>query len=239
MASKSRNLFVSAMASELAQNVADGGNLKPPGSLVITELEGDLFECSREYSLAHCISADVVMGKGIARTFVEVYGRKSEIARQGKGKGEVAVLDITREGEPARFVYNLVTKVKCDNKPTHDDLRRSLEAMRSHCSSNNIVKLAMPRIGCGLDQLEWAKVRKTLELVFDSPDSGVKHIQVYTLPKRNHFKGPRKGYSERKKRFYHPAPARPSWFELELGSDCVLAPKSHGRHNLFFLYLFA
>ena len=213
--------------------------MQRPGSLVITELNGDLFDCPREYSLAHCISADVVMGKGIAKTFVEVYGRKSDIASQGKDTGEVAVLNIASEGEPARFVYNLVTKLNCNDKPTYNDLKRSLEAMRSHCYSHDVVNLAMPRIGCGLDLLEWTEVRKILQVVFNSPESSVEEIQVYTLPKKTNFRAPPKKYSKREKRRYHQAPVRPSWFDLELGSDCVLAPKSNGRHLLYVLNLLA
>lgn len=35
----------------------------------ITEVSGDLFTASKEYSIGHCVSADLRMGKGIAVKF--------------------------------------------------------------------------------------------------------------------------------------------------------------------------
>lgn len=32
------------------------------------------------------------------------------------------------------------------------------------------MKLAMPRIGCGLDRLEWAKVKKIIKATFANTD---------------------------------------------------------------------
>uniref|UniRef100_A0A3P8RTM2 Uncharacterized protein n=1 Tax=Amphiprion percula TaxID=161767 RepID=A0A3P8RTM2_AMPPE len=53
------------------------------------------------------------------------------------------------------FIYYLVTKQRAFHKPTYNSLLHSLEDMRSHCIWNGVHKLSMPRIGCGLDQLEW------------------------------------------------------------------------------------
>lgn len=35
----------------------------------ITEISGDLFSASKDYSIGHCVSADLHMGKGIAVKF--------------------------------------------------------------------------------------------------------------------------------------------------------------------------
>lgn len=35
----------------------------------ITEISGDLFQAPKEYSIGHCVSADLRMGKGIAVKF--------------------------------------------------------------------------------------------------------------------------------------------------------------------------
>lgn len=35
----------------------------------IVEVDGNLFEAPKEYSLAHCVAADMRMGSGIAVTF--------------------------------------------------------------------------------------------------------------------------------------------------------------------------
>ena len=42
--------------------------------------------------------------------------------------------------------------------------------MRDYCEEYDIVKIAMPRIGCGLDRLEWDKVYDMLEDVLYTTD---------------------------------------------------------------------
>ena len=47
------------------------------------EIKGNLFDSDKATSLAHCISADVHMGKGIAVTFKKMFGGVEELRRQG------------------------------------------------------------------------------------------------------------------------------------------------------------
>lgn len=82
-----------------------------------------------------------------------------------KGVGDVAVL--LRDG---RYVYYLITKPQYFNKPTYDTLQSSLSVMKSHCVKNNVTSLSMPKIGCGLDQLQWPKVESILREVFQDMD---------------------------------------------------------------------
>lgn len=42
--------------------------------------------------------------------------------------------------------------------------------MREICQDNDIKKVAMPIIGCGLDRLKWDKVSKTIKKMFDDMD---------------------------------------------------------------------
>lgn len=39
----------------------------------LIEVNGDLFSASPEYSMCHCVAADLRMGKGIAVKFRQVY----------------------------------------------------------------------------------------------------------------------------------------------------------------------
>lgn len=77
-----------------------------------------------------------------------------------KDVGEVAVL---HRGK--RYIYYLITKPKYFDKPTYKTLEDSLEAMKKHCVANGVTALSMPRIGCGLDKLEWPKVEECLNSV--------------------------------------------------------------------------
>ncbi|XP_061177214.1 ADP-ribose glycohydrolase OARD1-like [Saccostrea echinata] len=151
--------------------MAEGGTNKM--SFHLEEKKGDLFSCPSTFSLAHCISEDVRMGKGIAVLFKKKFGGVEEIKKQGVKPGGVAVLD--RSG---RYIYYLVTKVKYSDKPTYDSLRASLEAMKDHCLKHQVRHLAMPRIGCGLDLLKWEEVSLILVETFHDTDIS---ITVYSL----------------------------------------------------------
>ena len=45
------------------------------------------------------------------------------------------------------YIYYLITKKRASHKPTYENLRKSLEAMKSHCLRNGVTKLSMPRQG--------------------------------------------------------------------------------------------
>ena len=67
-------------------------------------------------------------------------------------------------------VLNLITKERYYMKPTIITLRIALEKMKLICFAYDIKKLAMPRIGCGLDRLRWDDVKKNLEDIFANTD---------------------------------------------------------------------
>ena len=58
-----------------------------------------------------------------------------------------------------------------------DNLRLSLENMRAHALLNNITKISMPKIGCGLDKLQWADVFQLVQDTFTY--SGIQ-VQIIT-----------------------------------------------------------
>ncbi len=135
----------------------------------LIEEYGDLFEISNEkehngYMLAHCIAADFGLGAGIAVEFNKRYKLRGKLRNNYTVDGKVPqCIKIDN-------VYNLVTKKKSWGKPTYDTLRGSLELMKEDIIENNVIKLAMPLIGCGLDRLNWNKVREIIEEVFGDLD---------------------------------------------------------------------
>ncbi|MEK3706581.1 macro domain-containing protein [Paenibacillus sp. FSL R7-0198] len=128
------------------------------------ERQQDLFELGDEYTLAHCISADARMGKGIAVQFRERFGLEN---LQEQAKQEP--LEIGR-CYPVGRTLNLVTKAKFSNKLTYQSLTNAVESMRDVCVMEGITKLAMPRIGCGLDRLKWEKVSQIIQKTFADTD---------------------------------------------------------------------
>ena len=53
-----------------------------------------------------------------------------------------------------------------------------LEAMKNHASTNSVSAFAIPKLGCGLDQMNWQEIVKLLRDIFASYDV---QIVVYTL----------------------------------------------------------
>ncbi len=145
--------------------------------MTFTEINGDLFSVPQGYYLAHCISGDFALGAGIAKKFNEVYNMRYKLYRNypifNNEKygyvGEALLVD---------NVFNLVTKARCFHKPTYDSLYDALVDMRGQCENLSITKLAMPRIGSGLDKLNWGKVVDIIKGVFKNSDI---EIIVYVL----------------------------------------------------------
>lgn len=135
--------------------------------MIIREEKRDLFTVPQGYYLAHCISGDFTLGAGIAKQFVDIYNMRFKLHKNfplpnsNGNVGEALLID---------NVFNLVTKSRYYNKPTYDSLRDALEDMCRQCEELDITKIAMPRIGCGLDKLEWVNVEEIVEEVFDGVD---------------------------------------------------------------------
>lgn len=135
----------------------------------IREEQKDLFAVPQGYYLAHCISGDYALGAGIAKQFVDIYNMRYKLHSQypipdGEKYANVGKAILVDN------VFNLVTKPRCFQKPTYETLYDALVDMRDYCEEYDIVKIAMPCIGCGLDRLEWDKVYDMLEDVFYTTD---------------------------------------------------------------------
>ncbi|KAH8372210.1 hypothetical protein KR093_010590 [Drosophila rubida] len=128
---------------------------------VIREINGDLFSADTDYSMCHCVAADLRMGKGIAVKFRNEFGQLETLQKQNVQPGGVALLEFD-----GRFIYYLITKQSSSSKPTYQYLASSLSAMREHMLQNKVQKLALPRIGCGIDALDWNRVKEMLCDIF-------------------------------------------------------------------------
>lgn len=133
--------------------------------MTITTEKRDLFTMPQGYYLAHCISSDFALGAGIAKTFDSVYNMRFKLFRNYPDYkyvgGDALLID---------NVYNLVTKPKYWHKPTYDSLREALEMMKEQMDFVGATKLAMPKIGCGLDKLSWNQVYDIICEVFEDTD---------------------------------------------------------------------
>lgn len=139
--------------------------------MVYKEEVRDLFSVSDEYSLAHCISADFGMGKGIVVEFNKRFDMKNKLRAKYPDYLSQCVRhrvggDCILEGH----VLNLITKERAFHKPTIITMILSLEKMKGICMENGITKVAMPTIGAGLDRLPWQSVSEQIQRVFADTD---------------------------------------------------------------------
>jgi hypothetical protein len=140
--------------------------------MTITEVKGDLF--SSNETLAHCVSKDFKMGAGIAVLFKQKFGIVDTKNRIGKDVGDIVVID--RNTDNNRYIIHMITKEYYYGKPTYGSLKSCLLKLYEACKNLNIAKLSIPKIGCGLDKLEWHKVKKILEVIFLDVD-----VDVYLI----------------------------------------------------------
>lgn len=131
--------------------------------MIIREEQRDLFSVDHGYYFAHCISRDFALGAGIAVQFDKMYNMKKKLTDRFSCADDVCCLLIDN-------VFNLVTKKRYYHKPTYESLTKTLESMKYHVVMSEIEKIAMPRIACGLDKLEWDRVKEIIEEVFDDVD---------------------------------------------------------------------
>lgn len=132
----------------------------------------------KDVYFAHCISADCAMGAGIAVQFVDWFKKKYDVnlnlnLRSFCSSGGVNEGTCIETGK----LFNLVTKENYWGKPTYSSLERALKCMAKMYMQNYTINsmdgteaetttIVMPRIGCGLGQLEWTKVKEIIFKVF-------------------------------------------------------------------------
>lgn len=126
-------------------------------------ITGDLFEiCDEEGGFpVHCISADKAMGAGIAVPMSKKYNLRTALRNKKLNVGDCVFVN---------GVFNLITKEKYYEKPTLFTLNQSLDSLVNICKEQNIKKICMPKIGCGLDRLCWDIVFKSIYEKFEPLD---------------------------------------------------------------------
>ena len=146
--------------------------------MTIKEEKRDLFTVPSDYALVHCISADFALGAGIAKEFDKRFNCRKRLFDLEEGndigywdngtRGYCIVMGLCSCENP--IILNLVTKRNYWDKPTLITIKNALSWMKKHCEMLNINKIAMPKIGCGLDGQDWTEVKKLIEEVFDDTD---------------------------------------------------------------------
>lgn len=130
----------------------------------------DLFQVPDDYVIAHCISGDMALGAGIAVKIEERYHVKNDLHRiAGYMMRDLLPVGCCFASANCK-VYNLVTKKLYYQKPTYDSMSAALNQLCTMVVDQRITKIAMPRIGCGLDRLSWDTVSGLIKETFEDTD---------------------------------------------------------------------
>ena len=108
-------------------------------------------------SIAHCVSSDFHMNKGVARQISSAYPcmRPTLQSIETPIVGSSVAVSLPWEN---KSIFNLVTKSQFFDKPTYYDLSRSLNCIKQKILQKGINAIVMPKIGCGLDKLKESRV---------------------------------------------------------------------------------
>ena len=128
---------------------------------IIAHKTGNVLNARLDQSIAHCISADVHLGAGLAKTIERYFKVRSVLKSKVCNVGDAILVD-----SQGKYIYNLVTKQWHYEKPKYKNLEKALVSLRDKMLANRHRKLCIPAIGCGLDQLKLSKVISIIESVF-------------------------------------------------------------------------
>lgn len=136
----------------------------------ITEINGDVFS-AKDCVFMQCISADIACGQGIAVEFNRHFDTRNKL-REYFGS-MLLRWDLGDHGFSLYCtpVLNLITKRRYFDKPTETTLKNALRDAADTCKELDIHKIAMPRIACGLDRMDWqAQVKTAIMEAFSGTD---------------------------------------------------------------------
>ena len=122
----------------------------------VRELQEDLLAMPIYYNIAHCIPADFTVHGATAKRIDEMYDLVNLLERDyldWEVRPDVGDVDYMKN------VFTLFATAKKYMRPTLSDLRVCVANLAQECVDLGIMYLAMPRIGCGHNKLEWVEVK--------------------------------------------------------------------------------
>ena len=123
----------------------------------------DIFTVSDDYYLTHCIASDLMMGAGIAVPMQNKFNIRYTILKNKYNTTHPCCILTNR-------VFNLITKRSSGGKPTYESLKASLESLKDMMLAKGLSKIASPKIGCGIDGLDWNIVSEIIKNIFKDTD---------------------------------------------------------------------
>jgi O-acetyl-ADP-ribose deacetylase (regulator of RNase III) len=126
---------------------------------------GNIFNLKGVSNYAHGCNCAGAMGKGIALQFKENYPKMYLEYKKLCKDNLFSLGDIFMYNHDGGVVFNLGTQKNWRAKADIYAIENSLTKMLSYASQNNILKIALPKIGAGLGGLNWNDVKSIINKI--------------------------------------------------------------------------
>ena len=127
----------------------------------IQYMEDTIQSLPKNVPVAVCVPSNVKKLNGIAGKLMNE-AKISSLKRQKLKVGECF------EGKGKGTMFFLCTRNKPTDKPSYDALEKTLVALKKKCKKLQIAKVAFAKIECGLDKLQWSRVKSMInEIIID------------------------------------------------------------------------
>ena len=134
------------------------------------EIDLNIMSAPQRYYLAQGIPKDLNFSTALPALFERMYGMNEKIEASYVDDYTDNVDIELGEAILVDNVFNLIVKENSYNKPDSDRLLDAIVNMRDQMDAKMIKKLAIPKICCGRNGLEWDDVRSMFEFVFADSD---------------------------------------------------------------------
>ncbi|CAH1722587.1 unnamed protein product [Aphis gossypii] len=130
----------------------------------IKELKGSIFNCPDNFAIAHCLSADLKINKGITNLICKVYGDTSpQLALQELNVGNTIPINNNN-----KTIFHLITKKLYYHKPKYEDLKTSVHNLKLEAIRLNILKIAIPTLISGPREFSWSIIKQLIYSEFEN-----------------------------------------------------------------------
>lgn len=150
-------------------------NLEKHGNLTIVEKEGELLEAPCYNTVVHAVSADYLITGAIGTTkkIIELFNIHDNLVEELRFLRTVAEYDNNAKvvGSLISHPINALSLVVKDSRydtVKYETITNVLTELKKYICRNKIMHIAMPRICCGRDKLDWLLVKERLIEVFSN-----------------------------------------------------------------------
>lgn len=131
---------------------------------MVTYIEfGNIFKIEGVDSYAHGCNCSGAMGKGIAIQFKEKFPLMYAEYKNLCNARKFNLGDVFKYNYGKGYIFNLGTQKTWRTKANIRAIEQALNNMLSIASTEDIRKIALPKIGAGLGGLDWNDVKRVID----------------------------------------------------------------------------